>query len=146
VACWAARLAGVPAVTMTSSLSWARSTARSRSRSASPSAHRYSTKILALDVAKLAQPLTKGVRKQFRHIPKIPDPGECRLRLRRGEWRREQAEGEGDEEPDGATHPRSLLRSQIVGAFYALHARQGNQILQITSLTSVEKIRGHTTL
>src|SRR5919108_2358428 len=99
---------------------------------------------LSPHVAPLAQPLAKGVRKAAGHLPKVADPGECRRRWRRGERHREQAEGEGDEEPDGAARHGSLLRSWMVGVFYARPTRQGKQILPIKPLTSVERRYGHT--
>src|ERR671924_587326 len=99
---------------------------------------------LSPHVAPLAQPLAKGVRKAAGHLPKVADPGECRRRWRRGERHREQAEGEGDQEPDGAARHKSLPHSRSVRAFYACHTRKGKQMLPMKSLTSVETMRGHT--
>src|SRR5262245_27725087 len=79
--------------------------------------------VLAFGVAKLAQPLAKGVSKHFGHIPKIPDPGGCRLLLRNSERHREQAKGPSNEGPNGAVRHGHLLRSRTCGSI--LRARSG---------------------
>src|SRR5262249_5269103 len=80
-------------------------------------------KVLALDVAELAQTLPEclltgmGRRGRGREVSTEPtDPMHVRRLLRVGDERRhEQAEGEGDEEPDTAARHGNLLRAWPCG-------------------------------
>src|SRR4029453_2063389 len=123
VARFAAWLAGVPYVTMTSTLRRTRSAARPGSRSYLPSAHRDSIfDVLTFDIAQLAQSFPEGreqdgqvagiatrVRRGGRRQKTYSGDLPCLLRLR-GERRRERTGQRGQHEA-AAVHAVTLHRT-----------------------------------